>query len=273
MTRNRMNTRGWMAAGLIATLAGGALALGPEGAKKTETQQVNLGGPQVENAGAPDKERAEREGPRLMEYMAATRSLRQAGADLQITAEQREIIGAAVREHRAAMAEFTALNKDVIQALRAQAGIPEREERGGLGDRRGEEREGQRGGQRRGPRNGQAENEMDQPGKTGQSTDDGTTEGRGRAVQAPTPEQVEARDLLRELMATGPDEQAVVEKIQSVLTVDQNLAIESAIIENRERRKTEGARERRQRGPETTDRVRGQRAGRRGQQEEVESDI
>lgn len=281
MKRTTMNTRGLLAAGLIATLAGGAIAMEPDSNKESGTQEVNLGGPQVEDAGQPEQ-KAEREGPRLMEFMAAARSLRQSGKDLQFTAEQREVIGAAMRDHRAAMAEFMAEHKEEIDELREQAGLPERGQRGGLGDRRGGDREGQRG-QRRGPKDGQPqpENEMSEPGESGGTSDDGATGGSGgQGFQPPTPEQVEAMDRLRELMAKGPDESAVVKKIQGVLTAEQNEAIDAAIIENRQRRQNETVQERRQRGPQTSDRVRGQRErrgerqrrGQRGEKQGKESD-
>ncbi|MEM9374510.1 MAG: hypothetical protein AAGA55_12785 [Planctomycetota bacterium] len=255
MNTRSMNARGFLAAGLIATLSGGALALSPQNTNKSDTQQVNLGGPKVENAGSPEQGtqgQAEREGPRLMEYMMGVRSLRNAGGELTITAEQREAIGNIVREHRTAMAAFLEENKEEIDELRKQAGLPERDDRSGL------QRRGQRGGQR-GAERPQPENEMDQPGQTGRSDDDSTTGRQGRArPEPPTPEQQEARDLLRELMAKGPDESAAVKAIESLLSADQIESVHAAITENKERRQ-EGARDRRQRGPQNSDRVRGQR--------------
>ncbi len=277
MNRTSMNTRGLLAAGLIAALAGGALAFAPGEKEESGTQQVNLGGPKVEQGGAPEEKRAEREGPRLVEFMAAARSLRRSGEELGITPEQREAIGAAVREHRAAMAEFIAEHREEIDELRAQAGLPERDQRAGLLGRRAGERDGQRGGARGRDgdrdRGAEPENEMGQPGDAEGSRDSSTVGGRGgRGAQPPTPEQIEAIDRLRELMATGPDESAVIEKIRGALSAEQNGAIDRAIVENRERRQKEGTRERRQRGPQGTDRERGQRSQTRRQKQEDDSD-
>jgi hypothetical protein len=254
-----------LSAAMIAALAGGSLAGEPE--TNDGGQKVHLGGPKVENGGKPERGEHTREHPRLMEYMAAIRSLRQSKDEsLAISAEQRASIGEAVRAHRAAMAAFIEEHKDEIAELRVQAGMPAREE---AGERR-------QGGQR-GANRPQRENEMGQPGEDGmegEPKDDGTqrNEGRPARAQAPTPEQQEARDRLRELMEQGPDEGAVVRSIEAALSGEQVKAVRDAIESNRERRRGEGVQERRQRGPEQTDRVRGQRPAARGEKKKDASD-
>jgi len=270
-------------AAALSLVAGTALSGEPD--QKDGSQGVTLGGPKVDDGGKPDQgtnkegERRERtrdregdrarEAPRMVEYMAAVRTLRQADASLAITAEQRETIGGVVRAHRAAMAEFMAEHKEEIEDLRAQAGLPERERPGIRGERDGRGEGGERRERpdraRRGDRP-QPENEMSEPGEGGHSGDDSTMghegdKGNGQArPHAPTKQQMEARESLRKLMEKGPDEGAAVRSIEAALSPEQVKTVRTSIQETRKRR-AESTAERRERGPQETDRVRQERRG------------
>lgn len=218
-------------AAAIVIFSGGVMAIGPENAEKNV-----LKGPRVQQTGSPERggegraQRAEQDRqPRLMAFMMAIRSLQRADESLHLTEAQQQQLKTISDEHKAEMAVFMEANKEEIQELRQQAGLPEQD--------RSQQQERQRG--QRGERV-RPENEMDAPQRNGQRqrpSEDGTTGNRARPERdaQPTPEQKAARDQLRVLMEGAPSDQASIKQATTVLSAEQQAHVKEAIAKGRER--------------------------------------
>lgn len=252
----RHSTR-FLSAAALALITGSALAVQPQ------TENAPLRGPQVRDAGRPDRgQPADEMAQKQIElpfqaYVAALRSL-QRGEDesLRLTAEQAQQIRQINQAHREATREFMEQHREEIQNLRRVSGEREpmapdarpgqRPQTEDGADRprrqmdrpqqREQNREGAREGAREGGREGAREGgrENARPGAGEGQTRDGMQPERGNPQHTPE-ERAKAAERLRELMLTAPQDKESKKQLMGVLTKAQQERVEAAIEAQRQR--------------------------------------
>lgn len=221
------NTTRILTAAAIALVTGSAIA---------QTQNAPLRGPTVRDAGKPDSaqptEAADQKKIELpfASYALAVRALQRSEDEaLRLTPEQAELVRAISQQHREAMREYLDEHKEEIAQLREISGEREPGQREGRPGQRPRE-DGARpdGAERREQVRERVQERREQNRDTMHPED-------GDRPQYTPEERAKAAQRLRELLTAAPADKLSKEKLQAVLTKEQQARVEVAIEAQRQR--------------------------------------